>query len=194
MTDARLTGSEREALLALARAAIRDRLLADGSLARARDGLAITPGLAAARGVFVTIKSPRAEEACGEPRLRGCIGTLRADEPLNEAVARCAVEAAFADPRFPPLARDELPEITVSVSALGAPRPVDSADAIVPGVHGVILEHGAHRAVFLPQVATEQGWDVPTLLENLARKAGLRREAWKEGRLFVFEAEVFGDP
>ena len=63
-----------------------------------------------------------------------------------------------------------------------------------PGTHGIVLQKGEHRALFLPQVAPEQGWDLETTLENLSIKAGLSPDAWKEGASFlVFQAEVFGE-
>jgi AMMECR1 domain-containing protein len=79
------------------------------------------------------------------------------------------------------------------VSVLGPITPVPSAEAIVVGLHGVCLVQGAFRSVFLPEVAPEQGWDLTALLENLARKAGLRRGDWDQASLAVFETESFGE-
>jgi AMMECR1 domain-containing protein len=63
------------------------------------------------------------------------------------------------------------------------------------GTHGVILEKNGHRALFLPQVAVEQGWDRETMLDHLARKAGLPTDGWRSGAEFqVFTAQVFGKP
>jgi len=73
-------------------------------------------------------------------------------------------------------------------------RPVPGPDAIVLGKHGVLLTKSGRRAVFLPQVATETGWDLDTFLSNLSRKAGLSSDAWKSGATFeVFTAQVFGE-
>jgi uncharacterized protein (TIGR00296 family) len=86
---------------------------------------------------------------------------------------------------------DELPEIQVEVSALTPLRDVDGPDAIVIGRHGIVLEQAGRRAVFLPQVAPEQGWDLPTTLTQLALKAGLAPDAWRRDcRFQVFEAEI----
>ena len=67
---------------------------------------------------------------------------------------------------------------------------------IVLGKHGVILSRGTRRSVYLPQVATDTGWDLATFLSNLSRKAGLPMDAWRQPatRFDVFTAEVFGEP
>ena len=75
------------------------------------------------------------------------------------------------------------------------PRPVGSAQDIVLGQHGIILRKGGRSALYLPQVAPEQGWNLEQTLSSLSRKAGLPADAWKDGTSFsVFEAEVFGEP
>ena len=100
--------------------------------------------------------------------------------------------AAVRDPRFPPLRPTELPDLELEISVLTPLAPVAGPDAIVPGHHGVLLESGGRSAVFLPQVAPEQGWDRETLLDHLALKAGLPADAWRHGAsLQVFAAEVF---
>ncbi len=183
-----MTPTEREALLRLARASIEDEL-ERGSLGRALGAVELGPGLREARACFVTVKAPATE---GEGfRLRGCIGGIAAREPLYRNVIHFAAEAAFRDPRFPPLTREELDAVRVSVSVLAPLQPVASPDEIVPGRHGVVLEKESRQAVFLPQVAAEQGWDRDQLLEHLALKAGLPREGWRGGRLWRFEAESF---
>ena len=72
------------------------------------------------------------------------------------------------------------------------PRRVASWREIVLGRDGMTLEKNGRCAVFLPQVAPEQGWDLPTTLSYLAQKAGLASDAWREGAQFeTFQAEVF---
>ncbi len=106
-----------------------------------------------------------------------------------------AAAAAFEDRRFPPLSRGELAGITIEISALTPPRAIDGIAEIVLGRDGVILRKGMRSAVFLPQVAVEQGWDRDTLLTQLALKAGLPGDAWREGAEFqTFQAEVFSEP
>lgn len=184
-----LTPAERRDLLDLARAAIRETLLRDGSLALVRGRIETTPALAEPRGAFVTLKVPGPDGAI----LRGCIGTLVSRGPLFETVAAYAVEAAFHDPRFPPLGPDELASVSISVSALTPMRPVASEREIELGRHGVLFEKDAYRSVFLPEVAEEQGWSLDDLLEHLAVKAGLPSKAWRGGRFSVFESERFGE-
>lgn len=176
--------AERRALLALARAAIEQRLYGGDRLDRARAALPPSPALDAARGAFVTLE---------DADLRGCIGHLEGDRALRETVERCAVASAFEDPRFAPMTPESWPGVAVSISVLTPAEPIDGPAAIEIGRHGVVLEKGSRRAVFLPQVAPEQGWGVADLLAHLARKAGLPADGWRGGRLFVFEAEVFGE-
>jgi uncharacterized protein (TIGR00296 family) len=74
-------------------------------------------------------------------------------------------------------------------------QPVSSPEDVIAGEHGVIVARGPRRAVFLPQVAAEQGWDRETLLAQLCLKAGLAAEAWREAdvELQVFRANVIGE-
>ena len=96
------------------------------------------------------------------------------------------------DPRFLPVPERELGTLRIEISALTPPRPVGSWRDIVLGRDGMTLEKGNSFAVFLPQVAPEQGWDLPTTLSYLSRKAGLDPDAWREGAKFeTFQAEVF---
>jgi MEMO1 family protein len=142
--------------------------------------------LSADSGVFVTLTE--------DGMLRGCIGSIVGVEPLTRAVIHNAVNAALNDPRFPPVSIGELAKVEIELSVLTPLRPVGSAEEIVIGRDGVVLERGGRRAVFLPQVAPEQGWDRATMLDNLAMKAGLPRDAWRSGANFqVFEARVFSE-
>lgn len=185
-----LTPEERRLLLRLARAAIESELRGapapDPAALAAEAGASLGPGLLHRRGAFVTLHL--------RGRLRGCIGEIAGSRPLVEAVAANALAAAFDDPRFLPLSPDELPGLSLEISALTPLRPVAHWREIEIPRHGVVLARGGARAVFLPQVAREQGWDRATLLSHLARKAGLPADAWREGADFaVFEAEVFGE-
>jgi AmmeMemoRadiSam system protein A len=185
-----LTPEEGAALLALARAAIEDRLFDNAALAKMQRSVPETPALAGLRACFVTLKSPGAS---GVLELRGCIGSTEPRLPAREAIVESALDAAFADPRFPPLHRDELPGLVVSVSLLTPIVPVPGPEAIVVGQDGVSLEFEGGAALFLPEVAAEQGWNRVELLEHLARKAGLPAEAWKKARLLTFQSERFGE-
>lgn len=126
--------------------------------------------------------------------LRGCIGHVERDEPLGRVIARVAVAAASADPRFPAVTASELPELEIELSILGPLEPIASPDEIEIGRHGLVVERGWHRGLLLPQVAPEWGWDRETFLAQTCHKAGLPRDAWKTGaKVWRFEAEVFGE-
>jgi AmmeMemoRadiSam system protein A len=175
-----LADQERRALLDLARnsiiACVMGRSVADPDFE-----------LPEASGVFVTIKRGGA--------LRGCLGTLEIRRGLAREVARCAIESARDDPRFPPVATDELPELRLEISILGPLEAIDPRpDAFIIGRHGLVIEEGGSRGLLLPQVAVEWGWTSEQFLRQICTKAGLRPEAWQRGaRLYRFTAEVFGD-
>jgi AmmeMemoRadiSam system protein A len=185
----KLTPEDGAALLALARAAIEDKLFENGALAAARARTTTTPALAEPRACFVTLEIPDRD---GVLQLRGCVGSTEVGPPGADAVVASALDAAFADPRFPKLTREEHPALVVTVSALTPPAEVAGADAVDASRDGVVLECDGLRALFLPHVAEEQGWSLIELLENLARKAGLPANAWRRGRLFTFGSERFG--
>jgi AmmeMemoRadiSam system protein A len=126
--------------------------------------------------------------------LRGCIGNLEAVEPLYRNVIHNARNAAFQDPRFMPLTAAELAGLNIEISVLTPPRPIHSVDEFQIGTHGIILTKGQRRAVFLPQVAPEQGWDRETTLTHLSLKAGMGPDDWRRGaKYYVFEAIVFSE-
>ncbi|MFZ4538879.1 AmmeMemoRadiSam system protein A [Propionivibrio sp.] len=118
-------------------------------------------------------------------QLRGCIGSLEAYRPLAIDVAENAMAAAFHDPRFPSLAKEELAHTRVEVSLLAASEPmdfVDEAEAIArlrPGIDGLILTHGHRRSTFLPQV-WESLPDPRQFMAQLKLKAGLPADFWDE--------------
>ncbi len=151
-------------------------------------GYAITEALRQPRGAFVTLTKGG--------RLRGCIGYIQPIAPLYRTVQENTINAATRDTRFPPVSPEELPEIHIEISALSVPEPVASYREIEIGKHGIILKHGYAQAVFLPQVAPEQGWDLPETLRHLSLKAGLAPDAWRdpEAEFLVFTAEVFEEP
>lgn len=177
-----LDDAERHKLLALARHTLE---------AHFRTGLPplprpASPELRRFGGAFVTWRRK------GE--LRGCIGRLQEQAPLALTVARMALHAALADPRFPPVAAGELPGLTVEVSVLSPLREVAGPEEILAGRDGVVMEKDGRSAVFLPQVAVEQGWDRDELLGQLSLKAGLPKDAWRRGARFrTFRAEVFAE-
>ncbi len=183
-----LAAPERAFLRELARlavaAAARDEPPPDAGRLAAAAGFEPGGILAEPRGVFVTLTRRGA--------LRGCIGSIVARRPLAEAVLESGRNAAVHDPRFGPVTPAELDGIELEVSVLSPLEPVAGPEAVEVGRHGVLLSKGPLQAVFLPQVAPEQGWDRDTLLTQLALKAGLPPDGWRRGaRLEVFTADVF---
>ena len=145
------------------------------------------PGLEQKLGAFVTLREK------GE--LRGCIGRFEPDIPIYKVVMEMAEAAATQDYRFPPVSGRELGQLEYEISVLSPLRKVASWKEIEIGKHGVEVARGMRRGVFLPQVATETGWDLETFMNNLCEhKAGLPADAWKDPKtdLFVFTAQVFG--
>lgn len=184
-----LSAQERKALLKLARSAIESKLLKGAKIERPE-----TPssGLTKKGGCFVTLHK--------HGRLRGCIGTMEPVSSLVECVESNARNAAFHDPRFPPLGAKELSEIDIEVSILSVPEELPFEDGedlkrqLEPLVHGVILSRGIHRSTFLPQV-WKQLPDKEQFLEHLCLKGGMSPNAWQdpETRVEVYQAEVFGE-
>jgi AmmeMemoRadiSam system protein A len=125
--------------------------------------------------------------------LRGCIGTTSWEQPLWLTVARSAEAAASSDPRFPALRAADLAFAEIEISRL-SPLRLALPSHVCPGRHGVYVRRDARRAVLLPKVAIERGWNTPAFLAATCEKAGLPPDAWTDARthLFVFEAEVFG--
>lgn len=143
------------------------------------------------RGVFVTLYKKNALDAQATNPLgdlRGCIGLVEPTMPLKQGIMSMTEAAAVRDTRFKPVTADELPAITVTLSILSVPVKIASYRDIQLGKHGIILKNGNQQALFLPKVATEFGWDLPTTLTQLSQKAGLSSEAWKDP---VTEFQVF---
>jgi AmmeMemoRadiSam system protein A len=182
VAGSRLDKAARTELLGIARRAV-ETIVREG---RPPDLKTDNASLQTPQGAFVTLTIGG--------QLRGCIGTFREDTPLFRTVAQMAVAAAREDPRFPPLSAAELPKIHVEISALTPMQPVADVGAIEVGRHGLYVTKGFNSGVLLPQVATEYGWDRTTFLEQTCRKAGLPKDAWREGaKILSFEAEVFGE-
>jgi len=106
-----------------------------------------------------------------------------------------AVNACTRDFRFNPVSEDELSDIEIEISVLTRPEKISGPEGFIPGEHGIIIKKGWNQAVFLPQVAPEQGWDRETTLEHLCMKAGLPANEWqKQGmEFYIFRAIVFSE-
>jgi AmmeMemoRadiSam system protein A len=152
---------------------------------RADQSFELTEGLKEKGGAFVTLKR------MGE--LRGCIGQIRAVSPLHQAVKEMAVQAAFHDPRFRPLEKDEWKDVEMEISVLTPMHKIENIEEIEVGKHGIYMERGMQAGLLLPQVATENHWDRETFLEWTCWKAGLPKDAYKsrDTSIYIFSAEVF---
>ncbi|HEY3053685.1 MAG TPA: AmmeMemoRadiSam system protein A [Thermoanaerobaculia bacterium] len=139
-------------------------------------------------GAFVTLNDSNGE-------LRGCIGSIVPTAPLYQAVSASAINAAFRDPRFYPIKRDELPDLQLEISVMGPIERVKDPNDIEVGRDGLIVSRGPYAGLLLPQVATEYGWDRETFLSHTCIKAGLPKDAWRSEITKVerFSAEVFGE-
>lgn len=179
-----LTDAQRQTLLKLAREAIRSVLAGHGPELNPED---YDEDLRRPSGAFVTLNK--------EDDLRGCIGSIHAVAPLYQAVASNAINAAFRDPRFYPLQKDELDHVEIEISVMSPIEPVHNLSEIEVGKHGLIVSRGRNAGLLLPQVATEYGWDRETFLRQTCVKAGLPPEAWKSPDVVIerFSAEVFGE-
>ncbi len=174
-----LDADDRKTLLALARQSI-ENVLQNGRLLEYRTN---DPELIRPAAVFVTLTSAG--------RLRGCIGTTAAEEPLARAVIRLAAAAAFQDPRFNPVRAAELPGLKIEISVLSPLRRAASFKEIKPGLHGVTVRRDGRTGLFLPQV-WEQIPDRAEFLTELCRqKTGLNPEAWKEPETELLVFTVF---
>jgi AmmeMemoRadiSam system protein A len=142
--------------------------------------------LSAPRGAFVSLYRAG--------MLRGCVGQVENPGPLAGVVARSAINAALYDTRFPPVIAEEIAALDIEISVLTAPERI-LPEAIVVGLHGLIVARESFRGLLLPQVATERKWTSQRLLEETCVKAGLARHAWRDPatQVFGFTAEVFSE-
>jgi AmmeMemoRadiSam system protein A len=180
-TASELSKHDKKVLLQLARRTI-EQYLNSETLPLPTD---LTPAMESKRGAFVTLRKNK--------QLRGCIGNMSEEFELCNVIGRMALSAAFNDTRFQPVELREMPEIEIEISVLTPIAKVDGPGDIVLGRDGVIINKGGKQAVYLPQVATETGWDKETFLTQLCYKAGLNANDWKSSSLYTFKAEVFSE-
>ncbi|MGI9470987.1 MAG: AmmeMemoRadiSam system radical SAM enzyme, partial [Rubripirellula sp.] len=136
-------------------------------------------------GMYVTLKR-------GET-LRGCCGMQGPAIPLSSALADAATRTALHDPRMAPVAAAELPHLTLSVSVIGPPRPIEASGddrigAVHVGEHGLRIRLGNQVGLLLPVVARERDWDARQFLDAVCNKAGLPPGSWRRQDALV---EVF---
>jgi len=179
--DLGLTGDEKKTLHRIARSTI-EAAVAGKPLP---DIVPDTETLKEKRGAFVSLHR--------QGNLRGCIGYIVAEKPLCQTIKEMALAAAFQDPRFNPLTKDELQDLDIEISVLTPLQQISDINEIEVGRHGLMLLRGHHSGLLLPQVATEYGWDKETFLEHTCMKAGLPTDAWqdKDSKIFIFSADIF---
>ncbi len=179
--DLGLTDGEKRALKEIAKTTIQCRL--DGRPVPEFQG--ITETLREPRGAFVTLEKRH--------QLRGCIGFIHAIKPLYQTIQEMAEAAAFRDPRFSPLRKEEWPDVSVEISVLTPMRRIKDVSEIQVGTHGLYIVKEPYRGLLLPQVATDYGWDQKSFLEHTCTKAGLPTDAWKDpaAEIYVFSADIF---
>ena len=182
--DMGLSEAERNKLLEIARKTIESRL-AGKKTPEFRPLKSTT--LNEKRGGFVTLHK--------HGQLRGCIGYIEAKKPLYRTIEEMTQAAAFNDPRFPPLIREELKDLSIEISVLTPLREIKDINEIETGVHGIYLIKGFYSGLLLPQVATQYKWDRLTFLKETCHKAGLPSDAWKDKdtRIYIFSADIFGE-
>jgi len=177
-------------LLQAARSAIEERLF--GVNRQKGGGADVPPKLREPRGCFVTLVK--------DGLLRGCIGNIVPKDPLIESVRQNALNAAFDDPRFPPLDKEDWASTRVEVSVLTVPVPLEYDDGedlvrrLRPGKDGVIIKKGSNQATFLPQVWNQLP-DPEKFLSQLCLKAGLPAGEWRRGNIQVstYGARAYGE-
>jgi AmmeMemoRadiSam system protein A len=180
--------ADKKLLLKLARDSIRSYLKGK------KPDMKAAQHLAGKQGVFVTLHDKNGE-------LRGCIGFPMPVYALNMAVVEAARSAAFHDPRFPPVKEEEMKDMMIEISVLTLPEPVkvsrpnEFMEKIKIGEDGLIIEGAYGSGLLLPQVATENNFNVQTFLNCLCQKAGMGFNCWKDlnNKVSKFQAIVFNE-
>ncbi|MEE9336858.1 MAG: AmmeMemoRadiSam system protein A [Methylococcaceae bacterium] len=182
-----LSDSHRKILKDLAKASI-DHGLKYG-LPMQIDLTTMADELTVERATFVTLDK--------NGQLRGCIGMLEARRALAKDIAKNSYAAAFSDPRFPPLNESELDDLSIHLSILSPAKSLhcQSEEELIqqlrPGIDGLILDDGLHRATFLPSVWESLSEPI-TFIHHLKMKAGLPVNYWSEElRVYRYSAESF---
>lgn len=139
-------------------------------------------------GIFVTIHRYPSN------KLRGCVGFI--DRKNLSRVRDVALSAAFSDPRFLPLRENELDNVVFEVSVLSELEEVKIKNEkdfkkIKICRDGLVIEKNKNKGLLLPQVAEEHKWDVEKFLEYCCLKAELRKEEWRDAKIFRFQCDVF---
>jgi len=177
-----LTGDDKKFLLKLARETISE-YISKGTLP-VIDLPGMNANLKTPCGAFVTLSKNN--------NLRGCIGRFDASEPLYKVVQSMAVASATQDYRFSKVQTNEINQLKIEISVLTPLKRIKSVDEIIPGIHGIYIKKGNASGTFLPQVASQTGWNREEFLGHCAQdKAGIGWNGWKTAELYTYEAMVF---
>lgn len=183
ITSMNLNKKEKLILLEIARESIKSAILG------------IKPGISTINDVILNEKCGAFVTITINDRLRGCIGNIRAANPLWETVKIMAKEAALNDPRFYPLNAADIKNIRIEISVLSPFKLINNLDEIKVGRHGLFIKKGFYQGLLLPQVAADYKWDRTQFLKETCHKAGLYENAWqdKNCEIYIFSATVFSE-
>jgi AmmeMemoRadiSam system protein B/AmmeMemoRadiSam system protein A len=189
LTTLKLSPDEQKVLLSIARDTL-EKYLEKGKVPEDLEKkYKLSKNLEQTTGVFVTLKTGG--------HLRGCIGSIVGVAPLYLGVRDNAIKAAVKDYRFKAVQKKELEKIDIEISVMTPLQRIEDYKKIRLGTDGVIIRKGHNRAVYLPQVATETGWNLDRFLGRLCQKAGLPPRSYAESKdmeFYIFQANVFHEP
>jgi AmmeMemoRadiSam system protein A len=147
------------------------------------------PDLLKPIGAFVTLTK--------DEQLRGCIGNFEPEDPVYKVIQNVAVSAAVRDSRFTPVTKSELPELEIEISTMSPQKLISNWQDIQIGKHGVRIVLNGKSGTLLPQVATDNNWDLETFLETICwQKMGLENKScYKDptAQIYVYETDVFAE-
>jgi AmmeMemoRadiSam system protein A len=179
-----LSEADKMELLAISRKTL-DKYLRSGEIPDINEDH-LLDNLKADCGAFVTLHK--------DEKLRGCVGCLTGDLPLYKIVQEMSISAATRDHRFIPVKAAEISSIDIEISVLSPLKKIEDISEIELGTHGILIEKDYHRGVFLPQVATETGWNKEQFLGHCSSdKAGLDWNGWESANIYIFTATIFGE-
>jgi AmmeMemoRadiSam system protein A len=179
-----LSNEDKRVLLEIARETI-DTYIQEGKIHPVNNH-EYSPSLQTPTGAFVTLHK--------NGKLRGCIGRFQPDKPLYEVVRDMAISASTKDYRFKPVLPDELDEIELEISVLTPLERINDPEEIQLGRHGIYIKKGPNSGTFLPQVASQTGWNLEEFLGHCSKdKAQIGWNGWKDAELFIYEALIFSE-
>jgi len=177
-----LTDEEKKALKEIAKVALYEAVLHNKRVQI--DASKLQKKFSEHLGAFVTLNK--------DGRLRGCIGRFEPDQPLYEVIIDMAISASRYDNRFTPVTAEELDDIEIEISVLTPRVRVNSVDDVIVGKHGIYVVYGDRSGTYLPQVATDMGWNNKEFVQSCCvEKAGIPPQHCKDAELYVYEAIVF---